>query len=120
MLVESGPLKRLDLQLIAMIDDAIVRLRARRVFLQPKILMYGFSASGAFVNRFTMLHPERVHAAVAGGVNGMLVLPVEQLDSVALPYPLGIADFRTVSGAAPQLEVWRRVAQLIVARPART
>lgn len=112
-LVESGPLKRLDLQLMAMIDDAIARLKARGVVVHQKVLMYGFSASGAFVNRFAMLHPDRVLAVAAGGVNGMLMLPVEQLDSVALPYPLGIADFRTVSGVAPQLEVWRRVAQFI-------
>jgi dienelactone hydrolase len=113
MLVASGPMKRLDLQLIAMIDDAIARLKARGVVVQQRVLMYGFSASGAFVNRFAMLHPDRVLAVAAGGVNGMLILPLRELNSVALPYPLGLADFEIVTGAPPRVDVWRRVPQFI-------
>ena len=113
LLVDAGATRRIDLQLIAMIDDAIARLRARRILVQPEVLMTGFSASGTFVNRFLMLHPDRVHAAAAGGVHGMLILPVDTLDSVALSYPLGISDVATLTGAPPQLEIWRRVPQFI-------
>jgi hypothetical protein len=44
-------LSRLDLQLEGMIDDATARLSERGWKVDRKILMWGFSASGMFVNR---------------------------------------------------------------------
>lgn len=61
---------RLDLQLIAMIEDAINRLDERGIDFEETILMWGFSASGMFANRFTALHPERVKAAAIGAPGG--------------------------------------------------
>jgi hypothetical protein len=78
-----------------------------------RLLLLGFSASGTFVNRLTMLHPERVLAAAAGGVNGLLMLPVPTLGSRELPYPLGVSDLESLTGRPFDLEAWRRVPQLI-------
>ncbi|MEO8381603.1 MAG: hypothetical protein ABI779_18220 [Acidobacteriota bacterium] len=113
MLVQSGPLRRLDLQLIAMIDDARARLRERGMNVPARVLMTGFSASGSFVNRFTMLHPDRVQAVATGGLNGLLILPQSDLDSISLPYPLGLADLEQVAGIKPRMDEWRRIPQLI-------
>ncbi|HEX2641028.1 MAG TPA: hypothetical protein VHL50_10670, partial [Pyrinomonadaceae bacterium] len=44
--------RRLDLQLIAMINDARERLRSEKIQTEDKVLMQGYSASGMFVNRF--------------------------------------------------------------------
>ena len=113
MLIKSGPMRRLDLQLIAMIDHARARLRDRGLNVPPKVLMTGFSASGTFVNRFTLLHPDRVRAVATGGLNGLLILPQASLDSISLPYPLGLADIQQVAGIKPRLDQWRRIPQLI-------
>ena len=67
---ELEGLKRLDLQLLAMIDDARERLGQEGLQVSEKILLTGFSASGSFANRFTVLHPERVLAAVIGSPGG--------------------------------------------------
>lgn len=107
MLVRSGPMRRMDLQLLAMIDDARATLNARGVRVEKKVLMTGFSASGTFSNRFTMMHPERVHAVAAGGLNGLLMIPDE------LPYPLGLSDFRAVTGERFHKRAWRRVPQFL-------
>jgi hypothetical protein len=112
-LVASGPMRRLDLQLIAMIDDARVRLRERGMNVPAKVLMTGFSASGSFVNRFTMLHPDRVQAVATGGLNGLLILPKSTIDSLSLPWPLGLADLEQIAGIKPRLAEWKRVPQLI-------
>jgi predicted esterase len=112
-LVRDGPMRRLDLQLLAMIDDARGRLARAGIRVNEKALLTGFSASGAFVNRFTYLHPERVQAAASGGVNGNLMLPVEEIGGVRLPFPLGLADFKQVSGKRVQLRRWRSVPQFI-------
>jgi hypothetical protein len=113
MKIRTGPLVRLDLQLLAMADDARARLRARGFALDDKLLLTGFSASGSFVDRFTLLHPERVRAAAAGGLNGMLMLPLQRLQGEALPYPIGLADFRKLTGADFNREAWVKVPQFL-------
>ena len=109
MLLTDGPMSRLDLQLIAMIDDARERLAARGFATRREVLMTGFSASGTFVNRFAMLHPDRVRAAAGGGLNALLMIPRASVGSTILPYPLGTADFKEVTGSPFREELWKRV-----------
>ena len=97
-LISSGPLKRLDLQLLAMIADARPRLEAMKRPVRSKILINGFSASGLFANRFSLLHPEVVAAAAYGGINGFITLPVEELKARQLNFPVGIADLEKITG----------------------
>jgi hypothetical protein len=88
-------LHRIDLQLLAMIDDARRRLGARDMPVREEVLMTGFSASGAFVNRFVVLHPARVMAAAAGAVNGMLMLPSSSLGTDRCSFRSGSPIFRS-------------------------
>ena len=71
-------LQRIDLQLEAMIDDAAERLTRQGWTVDRKVLMFGFSASGMFVNRFTVLHPDRVLAAAVGSPGGWPIAPVSE------------------------------------------
>lgn len=89
-------LKRLDLQLIAMIEDSKEILLKRGIKLDEKILMSGFSASGDFTDRFTFLHPEIVKAAVIGGSAN--IIPYNDLNDENLPYPIGIYDYEKITG----------------------
>lgn len=98
MITEKDSIKRLDLQLVAMIEDARNKLKEKNLFVQDKILMLGFSASGMFVNRFTFLHPELVQAAVIGSPGGMPLVPVKNYKGVDLNYPVGINDFDEIAG----------------------
>jgi hypothetical protein len=113
MRITSGPMRRLDLQLIAMIEDAQRRLRAAGIDVGDDVLMTGFSASGTFANRFTMLHPKRVRAVATGGLNGLLMVPAAAIGPVALPYPIGTADVKALTGKTVDLAAWRRVPQFI-------
>ncbi len=90
---QGNELERLDLQLLAMTKDARQALAAEGYRLREQFLMTGFSASGTFVNRFTAVHPEKVMAAAAGGLNGLLILPVDKLENQPLNFPLGVNDF---------------------------
>lgn len=89
-------LKRLDLQLIAMIKDARNQLKDRNVLVHDKIFMNGFSASATFTNRFLFIHPEFVAAAAMGGFNGELMLPLKKYKNKEFDYPLGINDFEKI------------------------
>jgi pimeloyl-ACP methyl ester carboxylesterase len=107
-------LARLDLQLLAMIDDAILRLGAQDISSNRRVLIQGYSASGMFANRFAALHPDRVKAVAAGSPGGWPIAPVDSVDSEALPYPGGIADLEELTGRPFDAMTWRGVPQLLV------
>ena len=109
----DGPLARIDLQLLAMIEHARAVLLDHGISTKPKVLMNGFSASGNFVNRFVAIHPEAVRAVAAGGVNGLPIFPLETYQDVELPYPIGVADLRQLSGLAFDSEAYGQVSQYI-------
>ncbi|MCB9653979.1 MAG: hypothetical protein H6729_07630 [Deltaproteobacteria bacterium] len=106
LLIQEGPLRRLDLQLIAMIDSAQRFLGAA-----PKspVLLFGFSASGMFANRFALLHPERVLAVAVGSPGGWPMAPQSSWASDRLRYPLGSDDLADLVGAPLDLRALRRV-----------
>lgn len=110
--IEDGPLHRLDLQLIAMIEDARARLNAQGFGIPKRVLLTGFSASGTFINRFVMMHPDHVKALAAGGINGFLFLPTNEIDGHALPYPLGTNNFEELTGSPFDIDAVNKVPQL--------
>src|SRR4030095_7351619 len=89
---DEPALARLDLQLLAMIDDASARLVAQGHRVSPRVLITGYSANGMFANRFALLHPERVLAAAVGSPGGWPLAPVDTWQGRSLRYPVGIAD----------------------------
>jgi membrane-bound lytic murein transglycosylase B len=116
--IQGHSLQRIDLQLIAMIRDAQERLRSLGFLIDEKILMHGFSASGAFTSRFTLLHPEIVKAAAPGSPGGWPIAPVSSwlipsYGATTLRYPVGIADVETLTGAPVDLATYRTVPQYI-------
>lgn len=113
MLVDSGKLKRVDLQLLAMINEAKSVLETRSITVNTKVIMTGFSASGTLANRFSLLHPESLQVVVAGGLNGILMLPINLLNEEKLNYPLGLNDFKEVTGKAFENEQWKALPQFL-------
>jgi len=94
MLQKDNPLERIDLQLLAMVEDAKSKLAESGYTIQDKFFITGFSASGTFTNRFTLIHPEKIQASATGGLNGLLALPIDSFGVKNLNYPLGINDFK--------------------------
>lgn len=113
LLVKSGKLKRVDLQLLAMISQAKKELSNRSLKIEEKVILTGFSASGSLANRFSMLHPESLQLVVAGGLNGILMLPVNKISDEPLNYPLGINDFKNITGADFNKAKWASLPQFL-------
>lgn len=111
-MVNEGPLRRVDLQLIAMIRDAQSRLSQCGLPVQQRVLMTGFSASGMFASRFVFLHPAIVASAAFGGINGFVMLPRADMDGQALKFPLGLADYRAITGYEFPRTEWNAVPQI--------
>ena len=101
-------LSLIDLQIVAMIDDARSRLEALDINVDEKVFIEGYSASGMFTNRFTILHPDRVQAAAFGG-HGWTIVPVDQWDGFSLPFPYGVDRLESLTGVPFNLEDYKRV-----------
>jgi len=110
---QSPELKRLDLQLLEMINDAKNMLSSMHINVAPKFFMNGFSASGTFTNRFSLLHPEKIKAAAMGGFNGKLMLPQKEINGIQLNYPLGTNDFAALFGKDFDADTYKTVPQFI-------
>ena len=75
--------------------------------------MTGFSASGTFANRFSMLHAGKIKALAAGGINAIAILPVAEISGQKMLYPLGIADLPQVTGKSVDIEAFKKLPQLL-------
>jgi pimeloyl-ACP methyl ester carboxylesterase len=109
LLTKDEKTRRLDKQLVAMIDHALAKVRADGKKADDKVLLFGFSASGMFVNRFAFLHPERVRAAAIGSPGGWPLAPVAKVKQKELRYPIGVGDFETVTGKPLDTKTLARV-----------
>lgn len=106
-------LQRIDLQLIAMINDAKERLSSMGIDVADKVFLNGYSASGSFVNRFTILHPEIVMAAAMGSPGGWPTVPIGEWEGRRLRYPVGVADLEELIGTGFNIDAFRSVPQYI-------
>ena len=113
LLWKKEPMKRIDLQMVAMIKDAFVHLQAKGFKLHDQVLMSGYSSSGVFANRFALLHPEIVKAYSAGGINGLLMMPYSQCNNAKLNYPVGTDDFQKITGSYFDFDSFQKIHQFL-------
>jgi len=112
--ISDGDLERVDLQLLRMADHARKTVLSTADFsVSDELMLNGFSASGNFVDRFTVLHPGRVLSVTAGGVNGMALLPLEAADGQTLNYHIGIADVAELISRPVDLDALDSVNQFL-------
>lgn len=103
-------IEHIDEQMLSMIDDALQRLRDKGHAMDDAVFMMGFSASGAFTSRFSILHPDRVKAAACGSPGGWPAAPVSHWQGTPLPYPMGIKDLDSIAGRTFDLPAFRQTA----------
>lgn len=85
---------RIDEQIVKIIEQAKEILNINyRINVSDKIFLNGYSSSGVFAQRFSLLHPELIETACIGGASGSIPIPTEKLG-----YPLGIKDYETLFG----------------------
>jgi pimeloyl-ACP methyl ester carboxylesterase len=112
LLTEVPDLRRLDRQLVEMIDDAIGRFEARGWRINHRVAMWGFSASGMFVNRFVALHPDRVAVAAISAPGGWPLAPARMWEGRRLRYPVGTDDLAEITGVDFKADAFRSVPQI--------
>lgn len=111
--IENSPLERIDLQLLRMVADARNRIAEQGIPTTDRFIANGFSASARFANRFSALHPEKLISVSAGGLDGTMVLPIEEaeipagwIDRAELNYPVGTANIEELTGEPFNLDAF--------------
>ena len=110
---KRNDLYRLDLQLIAMINESRRVLRSKGFFTNKKILIQGFSASAMFANRFATLHPSMIMAVASGSPGGWPIAPIKKYKNESLPYPSGISDIYQLTDQRFDSINYQKMPQLI-------
>ena len=110
--IKNEKYKRVDLQLIAMVDDAREKLsKEYNLRIKEKFIITGYSSSSLFAARFTFLNPNRVAVAVGGGIGGLLPVPSNSIKGIDAIYPIGTFDFEKITGKKFDLESFKNTPQ---------
>jgi hypothetical protein len=100
-----------ELQVKNQIEHAIRLLNEFNYKLEEKIIMLGYSTTGAFVQRFATIYPELIKVYYAGGT-AMPILPSKSLKNEELIYPLGVAEHKELFGRDFNLEHYNKIAKI--------
>lgn len=110
LLDKTSGYERVDNQIVSAIKAIKEKLlREDNIHTEEKIDVFGFSAAGTFAQRFTALHYDIVRACCTGGAMDGVPLPVVELAGERLEYPLGIADFKELTGRDYKPEEHKKV-----------
>jgi len=104
-------IKRIDRQLLCMINDAKEFLKKQGYSYDEQIILTGYSASAKFAQRFAFLYPEEVQMVIAGGMSATLCLPVSEYKGCKLNYPLGTNDYEKIVGKKFDEKQFSRIKQ---------
>lgn len=95
---------RIDLDIVDIISKSKKILKEWGLNIEEKICLNGYSSSGVFAQRFSLILPELIDAACIGGASGSIPIPNDQLD-----YPLGIKNFKELFGKEFNIEEYKKI-----------
>lgn len=98
-------LYRVDEQIVRMIyKTKNMVLNEFGINLDNKIFLNGYSSSGVFAQRFSLLYPEMIDTVCIGGASGSIPVP-----SIDLDYPIGIRDYEKLTGKKFDFEQYKDI-----------
>lgn len=76
----------------AIMEYAIKYLKGQGINEDSKLIICGYSEGAKFASHFALLHPEIIKAIIVGGTEGVISIPVSNIDGYEFIYSTGIAD----------------------------
>lgn len=96
---------RIDEQVIHIINEAKTILESKfGIKSSDKIFLNGYSSSGVFAQRFSLIHPEIIETACIGGAIGSIPVPSRDIG-----YPIGIEDFEKLFGKKFDIDSYSKI-----------
>ena len=104
---------RPDLKVSAIIDEFMAELESYGIQVYDRVLMWGFSNSAMFAQRYCLLHPEKVKAAAIGQAGGALTMGMDSYSGNELDWPVGTNDFTTLTSRGFNANAYNSVPKFI-------
>lgn len=102
---------RPDLKLNNMVDELKLYLHQNGLYINDRIFIYGYSISGHFANRYSLLHPDRIQAVAAGGLSGLISLPFSSYAERRMDWFLGVNNFESITGLSFDYSAYENIPQ---------
>lgn len=103
-----------DEQLVAMFKHATSYLNSLGENVQTdKMMLTGYSSGGTFTDRFAMLQPQYVKAIASGATLDDMVMPAAKKGDDDLIFPIGIVDYKTLTGREFDINEVNKIAKLV-------
>ena len=97
--------QRPDLDVVNALNKAKIILNdGYKIKTNDKIFLNGYSTSGVFAQRFSLIHPELVDAVCIGGASGTIPIPNSNFD-----YPIGTKNFEELFKEPFNLEEYKKI-----------
>lgn len=97
--------ERPDLNVVEVINKAKEIMKNQyNIELNDKIFLNGYSSSGCFAQRFSLIHLELIDTACIGGASGSIPIPNSDLD-----YPLGIKNYEELFGKKFDIQEYKKI-----------
>lgn len=101
---------RIDLQVVKVIKEVQKILEHVLEYkLDDKVILNGYSSSGAFLQRFALLHPEIVDTLFVGGSSTEIPCPLAKYSGIILNYPIGIKNISQLTGNDFNEEEYKKI-----------
>lgn len=104
----------LSQQVVAVVEEAkkVCLAKNNAINIDKKSGLCGFSTSGVFASRMLFAEPESFDVCLSMCSNAVQPLPVDELDGVKLPYPLGTADYENMFGKPFNVKEYKKARQM--------
>ena len=120
MLEKEGKFAKLSEQVVAMVEDVkrkirvYSKLRMKRIEIEEKSALVGFSSSSVFASRMQLICPEHFDTCISLCSGGTQPLPLTELNGEKLNYPLGVADFEQIFGKPFNAKEYAKAKQISI------
>ncbi len=108
----EGKFANLSGQVVNMANVVKQMYEERGYITTKKCGLFGAFTSGVFAGRMAFLEPESFDVCLSMSSNAVQPLPVPEISGVDLPYPLGTADYKEITGKEFNSEEYNKIHQL--------
>ena len=104
----------LSKQVVAMVKDVQQQYRKKGLQVENKAGLIGFSTSGVFAGRMQFAEPETFDLCLSVCSNAVQPLPLDSINGIDLPYPLGTKDYKEIFGKPFNMQEYKKAQQMFI------
>jgi len=111
---KNSKFAHLNKQILKMIEKVKTIYTQKGIRIMDKAGLVGISTSGVFAGRLAFIEPESFDFCLSVCSNAVQPLPVDEINGIRLPYPIGTADYKELFNKEFNLKAYSKINQLFI------